>query len=591
MKRRIFLKNTAFAGITGMVYPGLPPLQMNSEPGELLYNGIQLPEIWPPRDMNLNAYDPMPVPYLCNPPQVIPIDVGRQLFVDDFLIESTNLKREYYRARKYEGNPVFKPETELEKGNRGQPVSCPKDGGVWWDPVENIFRMWYEAGWLGTMAYATSTDGITWRRPDLDVTAGTNQILPGLQPDSTTVFLDHETGNPNERFKMFLRGPSGSAHWRGYCMVSADGIHWSEPVLTGNCGDRSTMFFNPFRKKWVFSIRSLHSVLRYAGRARFYREHSDFLEGAAWKYEQKGTDEWECEEMVYWTGADRLDPPDPVIGQDAQLYNLSAAGYESILLGLHEIHLGPPNQECSEQGIPKITELKLSFSRDGFHWHRPDRKAFIPATRQPGDWDRGYVQSVGGICAVVGDQLWFYYTGFKGNQDDHHPDGIRKSMYANGSTGIAVLRRDGFASMFSDDYSGILTTRPVIFNGKYLFVNLDCVQGELKVEILDADHSVISPFSADNCDAVSGDSTIRQVRWKNEKDLSNLTGKKVRFRFHLTKGHLYSFWVSPDKNGSSRGYVASGGPGFKSSRDDVGTNGYQTSLPFKLNGIQDKNDG
>ena len=32
-------------------------------------------------------------PYLVSPPAVIPIDVGRQLFVDDFLIEQTTLTR------------------------------------------------------------------------------------------------------------------------------------------------------------------------------------------------------------------------------------------------------------------------------------------------------------------------------------------------------------------------------------------------------------------------------------------------------------------------------------------------------------------
>ena len=51
--------------------------------GETLYNGIKLPEQWPPRVDKLTR-EPMPVPYLENPPEVIVIDVGRQLFVDDF---------------------------------------------------------------------------------------------------------------------------------------------------------------------------------------------------------------------------------------------------------------------------------------------------------------------------------------------------------------------------------------------------------------------------------------------------------------------------------------------------------------------------
>lgn len=572
MKRRLFLKNTIYAGVSGTVISGLGCSREISQQGELLYNGIQLPEIWPPGDMNLNSYDPMPVPYLCNPPQVIPIDVGRQLFVDDFLIEFTNLKREFHSAKKYEGNPVLKPETELEKGVDGLPVACPKDGGVWWDPRDNIFKMWYEAGWIGTMAYATSKDGINWERPNLDIVPGTNQLLPGLIPDSTTVFLDHDIKNSEERFKMFLRGPNFLNEYHGFSLVSPDGIHWSEPVRTGYCGDRSTMFYNPFRKKWVYSVRSGGPLRSGSGRARYYHEHSDFLKGVEWKEE----------EIPFWTGADRLDPPDPEIGNKAQLYNLSAVGYESLMLGLHQIHLGPPNDECQKQGIPKITELMLSFSRDGFHWHRPNREAFISATRKPGDWERGYVQSVGGICAIVGDQLWFYYIGFKGDPENRHPDSMKSGMYANGSTGIAILRRDGFASMSANKDGGTLVTRPVTFTGKHLFVNADCPDGELRVEILDEEKNVITPFSADNCNPVSLDSTIQLVNWKNSKDISSLKGRTIRFRFYLKNGHLYSFWVSPNESGASQGYVAAGGPGLTGSKDDVGNSGYITSRKLQI---------
>ena len=62
------------------------------------------------------------------------------------------------------------------------------------------------------------------------------------------------------------------------------------------------------------------------------------------------------------------------------------------------------------------------------------------------------------------------------------------------------------------------------------------------------------------------------VRWKKGEDLSSLTGKPVKFRFYLTNGQLYSFWVSPDLTGASDGYVAAGGPGFSTAMDTVGSN-------------------
>lgn len=564
MDRRVFIKNGIVVTVSGVVGTSLLETIALQE-REVLSNGIRLPLPWPPQSMSPSSYKPMPVPYLDSPPGVIPIDGGRQLFVDDFLIESTTLSRKFHTAKKIDANPVFKPETDLEKGIDGLPVACPKDGGVWWDAKDQLFKMWYEAGWIGSMAYAESKDGLHWERPSLDIVEGTNRLLPGLLPDSTTVFLDHDAANPDERFKLFLRGPNWAGSIHGYCMVSPDGIHWSEPVKTGVCGDRSTIFYNPFRKKWIYSIRSTKELGSTPhGRSRFYHEHSNFMDGADWN-----------DKYVFWTGADELDIPDPEIGDKAQLYNLSAVGYETLMLGLHQVHLGPPNRKCAENGTPKVTELMVSFSRDGFHWHRPLRDAFIPATRQDGDWDRGYVQSVGGICAVMGDLLWFYYTGFQGDSSNNNPDDMKSGMYANGSTGIAVLRRDGFAGMEAAQTGGQLITRLVTFTGLHFFVNVDCPNGRLTVEVLNEQEKVLAPYTQENCLPISIDSTIHLVSWKGVEDLSPLLGQRVRFRFYLECGSLYAFWISPNKSGASYGPVAAGGPGYVSGIDDVGVSAYE----------------
>ena len=80
---------------------------------ETLYNGIRLPSPWPPKDHKLSL-EPMTLPYLASPPQVIPIDVGRQLFVDEFLIAETTLTRTYHLAEYYPQNPVLKPDKPWE---------------------------------------------------------------------------------------------------------------------------------------------------------------------------------------------------------------------------------------------------------------------------------------------------------------------------------------------------------------------------------------------------------------------------------------------------------------------------------------------
>ena len=65
---------------------------------EELYNGIRLPEVWPPRNMDDMSLSELPVPYLENRPDVALIDVGRHLFVDDFLIEENWLEKRFHQA-------------------------------------------------------------------------------------------------------------------------------------------------------------------------------------------------------------------------------------------------------------------------------------------------------------------------------------------------------------------------------------------------------------------------------------------------------------------------------------------------------------
>ena len=113
---------------------------------EKLYNNVILQDDFMETPSNAND-----VPYLKNPPEVINVSVGRQLFVDDFLIQNTNLKKEYHKAKKYENNPVFKPETPWETDVNA--MACPFSGGVWYDEDEKIFKMWYGASWHKNFAW------------------------------------------------------------------------------------------------------------------------------------------------------------------------------------------------------------------------------------------------------------------------------------------------------------------------------------------------------------------------------------------------------------------------------------------------------
>ncbi|HSI65576.1 MAG TPA: hypothetical protein VLE43_20785 [Candidatus Saccharimonadia bacterium] len=414
---------------------------------ETLYNGIVLPDTWPPKREQeaVKAREPMDVPWL-KPgvrPEVIPIEIGRQLFVDDFLIERTTLKRTLHQARYHVASPVLQPTEEWEK--KGEPTAMVFSDGVWHDPKDGLFKMWYMGGYIASTCMATSKDGIHWEKKPFDVKPGTNIVQPETR-DSATVWLDNAESDPARRFKLW-RAHSLGKNWGLTMHVSPDGIHWSDPVLdTGSIGDRSTVFYNPFRKVWVYSLRHGWGQPRM----RRYFETPNLINGPKWEA---------IGEPAMWTGADVNDTMREDLKTPPELYNLDAVAYESVLLGLFSIWRGQPEDR------PKPNEVCVGFSRDGFHWHRPEYKALIPVSEKKGDWNWGNVQSAGGCCLVVGDELWFYVSGRAG------VEGGKKSGVS--STGLAVLRRDGFASMDApaNGDEGELTTRPLKFQGKHLFAN------------------------------------------------------------------------------------------------------------------------
>jgi hypothetical protein len=548
--RRTLLKAAAFgAAASSLPWSSAEALFTD----RTIYNGVQLAHPWPPDRRSFPDHALVP-PYLVDPPAVIPIDVGRQLFVDDFLIEETTLERTFHRAEYYTGNPVLWPTTRWEKYDeyaertktRSNPSAMVFSDGVFYDPRDRLFKMWYMGGYTQNTCYAFSHDGLTWEKPSLDVVPGTN-ITNNSHRDSSTVWLDLTERDPDRRYKL-------AYSYDHYVVLndSSDGIHWRERGRTGLAGDRTTFFYNPFRKVWVFSIRD--EVLGGQGRFRRYWETPDFIAGAR----------WEATQPVLWVSADPDDPRRPEYNVPSELYNLDCVAYESVVLGLFTIFRG------ERQEREKPNDICVGYSRDGFHWARPDRQAFIPVSEHVGDWNWANVQSAGGCCLVVGDRLYFYVSGRRGVPGTTSPGTC--------STGLATLRRDGFVSMGDGDERrgvsrarsplprGTLVTRPVTFSGRFLFVNAN-VTGELRVEIVDREGRTVPPYSADKCRPIVGNGTKMAVSWEGAQDLSSLAGRPVRFRFSIRRGELYAFWVSPASSGASRGYVAAGGPGFTSPVD------------------------
>lgn len=531
--------------------PTKPSLPATVEDGAgLQYNGIKLPDAWPPqRNYQADIRSGMSPFYLEDKPNVININVGRQLFVDDFLIASTTLKRQYHYPQYVVNNPILSPKEEWElKGVHGG-FAAPFSDGVWYDEKDQLFKMWYLAaggqyrqGEYGVTCYAESKDGITWEKPKLNNIAGTNIVKYNTKRDASSMWLDKQESDKSRRYKLF-EVSGGAGNWKYHYYTSADGKQWQDQdIPSGAIVDRSTVFKNPFRNVWAWSMR--HNIRlkkgdKYTVRARDYMEHTDPMVGNRLA---------KAHLNFFWFGPWQEELKHPRYNYDdgsPGIYNLDAIPYESIMLGQFTIWQGPENDVCASDGVIKRNQIMIGYSRDGYSWHRKDMTPFLPVDDDVAKWNNGNVQSVVGSPLIVGDNLYFYVSG--------------RRLVNEGeivSTGLATLRRDGFVSMSG---SGELTTEKLKFDGDYLFVNANA-RGNLAIELLDENNNVIKGFSKDDCIMFRGNSTKQIVTWKTNSSLSDLKNKLIRIKFYCNDTDLFAFWVSPWKSGESRGYTAGGGP-------------------------------
>lgn len=476
----------------------------------------------------------------------------------DFL---SNIQLKYNRPSDFGNIPILKADKSWELNANGDPYAAPFSGGVWYDENDSMFKMWYSAGGgkkHGLITcYAESKDGIKWVKPELDVVRGTN-IVDTLEHDCCTVLLDKHESNQSKRFKMFCVQFDTPSTVSMVLKYSSDGIHWSRPVaLSGSLFDRCSAYYDAFRNKYVLSLKTKDSKNL---RARNYLENEDpeLAVSLAHMVRANNTDKF----IKYWFSAEDDDPRHPEFPDiHPAIYNHDAIPYESVLLGQFVIWQGPENKDCVKLNVQKRNEILLGFSYDGFNWLRSDKQAFIPVNEDKTAWNAGNIQSTMGSPIIVGDSLYFYYSG-RYNSRPKHP--------SNFATGLAKLRRDGFVSANASTKEGIIFTKPILADGDYLFINVDAgkSKAELNVEILDSNYKPIAGFEKKKFQTLKGvDSAKKLCLWQSE-NLSKLKGQQIILKFILKNCSLYSFWLTDKPTGESGGFTAGGGPGLPNNGTD-----------------------
>jgi len=492
---------------------------------------------------------------------IIEIGNQKQLFVDDHIIEQMdNLKRVMNQPKKYPGNPVLVPDRPWE-GFRAHMY-----GSVIYDRQAELFKMWYWAGTGSTMsgAYATSKDGIHWDKPDLGLSE-----FEGSKRNNRVGWMamgmiySPDDPDPGRRYKSM---------WGRQGAFSADGLTWHVPPESKDIpGDIVSDNVIPFvydelSKRYVAFPKVNRESGGHGRRSVSVSFSDDFLTWTPVKtilVPDERDDELARETVAAMR--DRVEYDDGPEWHLAQFYGHCGFPYEGMYLGLLWVFdisgWGAPIwgekdfvRHPSWGGEDGPVYVQLTSSRDLLNWERVgDRRPFIPLGAAD-SYDSGQIYTTNRPI-VVGDEIWIYYAA----QESTHghpidwaaetdrfpqiPDAIKRaSPRIRQTINLAKLRLDGWVSVDAGAEEGVLTTRPLRFEGRQLVLNVSA-KGRASVEVLDEAGTAIDGFRAEDCEAFSGDAITHTVRWRGSSDVSRLAGKPVRLRFRLRDANLYSFVV------------------------------------------------
>ncbi len=445
-----------------------------------------------------------------------PLQVGHhhQLFIDDHVIaERSGVKLTLHQPVKCKQNPVLQAEHPWESR------SVAIYGTVLYDDRDACFKMWYRAIDDTCYAcYATSKDGIHWRKPILNVkthkgSKANNIVLGCAKPkfylDGFAVIHEPNDADPKRRYKMLTYNGGR----RFAAMISPDGIHWSGPInpKEHDTGDVVSLYVDTdlgkyvalLKRRWVFKDSQGKPQKR---RARLIAFSDDF---ATWT------------KPTWAIVPDEKDPP------ETHIYSHVASMVEGLRIGTISVYRADTER----------VNAQLCFSRDGKKWKRyRQRKAFIP-NGPPGAFDSASLYANASGLIRRDGKIWIYYCGYS---TDHAGRQVGEGKPTHG-IGLAWLRIDGYVSVDADEHGGTLLTRPMVCAGSSLHINADAREGEIRAELLDAVAKPLKGYTTTSCRAFTGDSLDARLRWTTGR-VASLKGQGVRIRFHLKKAKLYSFW-------------------------------------------------
>ena len=474
-----------------------------------------------------------------------------ELFVDDYLVESISGEAEPKLHHPVRREIVYRTGAAWE-GNASAFCSVFQDG--------DIYRMYYRGlhyrhsgepaqaledhPWM--LCYAESDDGVQWRRPELGIhefrgsTANNIVLTPesvaeiGGDPAHTATWLDTNPDcPPNERIKITIVGskPKGL-----YVLASGDGVHFrplsTDPSVTEGAFDsQNLMFFDPH----IGAYREYHRGFQDGVRAIMTATSEDILHFPEPQWLEYADSE---PEHLY---TNQIKPyfraPHILMGFPMRYTDRN---WSQPVLELPMLDERLARADAGRRYGTAVTDALFMTSRDGYTFNRWAEAFIRPGPRERESW-------------VYGDNFIFWQMVQTASPTEDAPDVI--SLYATEGywegTDTAVrrytMRVDGFVSASAPMAGGEVVTKPIVFEGGNLALNLSTSgAGSVQVELQEADGTPIEGYTLADCPEIYGDDLRFVVRWQNAGgDVRDLAGRPIRLRFVLRDADLYSYQFVP----------------------------------------------
>ncbi len=496
------------------------------------------------------------------------------LFIDDsYVLETDNLWRTTNQSVKHP-EPVIRMDA---------PWDAPEDEfngmNALYDPQDKLFKMWYGVSsrwvdWGGAsykIAYATSSDGIIWERPILNMvdhngSKENNYLIPSeLETFSPSIIID-PSEPPVRRFKMIFTSSniyrSGRVtDWAEHHVplnlsCSENGLHWDRPVfvnpvLRGISDGVFSFFYDSDRRKYQLYTRRVPNLPRDIS-----------------LYESFDLVNWEDCGRVLVAGDDE-DPP--------TLYNIhgmSVLQYDIYRIGLaNTMHLHPRSEGLGVFQAPPadyrykdaigLLDLQLAFSTDGRNWRRADDRSPVIPVGQGDAPDAGMLFPQANSPSGVDGDTYIYYSAHSNRHTawsrKKADENVNNDLRKTGCGMLAIMPEDHWVSLDAGSKEGSLLAGPWELPHQ-MYINTDAEGGSVEVEFLDGYERPLPGLSRADCIPVTGNGKDQQVRWKNDPCPSDVEGDYrcgVLARIYVKNAKLYSCsFAHPDPRGCMRRYWA-----------------------------------